>query len=74
MPEHAPHTWNKPVYGRKIQTALEDDTAKTLDKKGIRDIQMKVGTFLYYAGQLSPLYYQLSIKLEPNNQKQQSTR
>ena len=35
-PEHAPHMWNKQVYGKKIQTAIENDVSKKLDKKQVR--------------------------------------
>ena len=45
--QHAPHRWNKPVYGTKIQYA-EKDKSEKLDKKGKKLIQSIVGKFLYY--------------------------
>eukprot|EP00957_Ditylum_brightwellii_P180147 13722746-Ditylum_brightwellii.AAC.1 len=46
-PQYAPHPWNKPVYGQKIQYAKKPDTAPPLDKNGIKRIQSIEGTLLY---------------------------
>jgi len=47
IPQHAPHQWSTPVYGRKIQLAHEDLTP-LLDKLGIKRVQQISGIFLYY--------------------------
>jgi hypothetical protein len=46
-PQHAPHLWNKPIYGQKIQYANTDESEK-LDAKGTKRVQSIAGTFLYY--------------------------
>ena len=48
-PQHAPHKWNKPVYGLKTQLAKPHDISQKLDKKGKTTLQSITGTFLYYA-------------------------
>ena len=45
-PQYAPHTWNKPAYGTKIQYVNQNDQSDKLDVKGKRRIQSIVGTFL----------------------------
>ena len=45
--QHAPHRWNRPIYGRKVQCAEHDKSTK-LDDKGKKMIQSTVGKFLYY--------------------------
>jgi len=52
--QYAPARWNNISYGRKIQYAPEMDKGKVLDKKGTRDVQAKVGTFLYYGRAVDP--------------------
>ena len=47
--EYAPHEWNKPVYGKSFQQAVEEDQAEKLDEKGKQRVQKIVGSFLYYA-------------------------
>eukprot|EP00957_Ditylum_brightwellii_P007376 559002-Ditylum_brightwellii.AAC.1 len=47
-PQYAPHKWNQPKYGQKIQYTLPLDTLDSLDKKATHKIQAIVGTFLYY--------------------------
>ena len=47
--EYAPHEWNKPVYGKSFQQAVEEDQAEKLDEKGKLRVQKIVGSFLYYA-------------------------
>ena len=55
-PQHAPHRWNRPVYGQKVQLANLPDKSKLLDKKETTRIQRIVGLFLYYARALeSPI-------------------
>ena len=47
-PQHAPHKWNAPIYGQKIQMADKPDNSKFLNQKDTRKIQSIAGTFLYY--------------------------
>lgn len=48
--QHAPHRYNKPVYGRsQPQLAMEDDTSERLDPDGTKRIQEVVGALLFYA-------------------------
>jgi hypothetical protein len=47
-PQHAPHLWNKPAYGQKLQLAPIDETPK-LDKSGTHFVRSCVGSLLYYA-------------------------
>ena len=46
-PQHAPHLWNTPSYGQKVQFA-ESDLSPLLDKLGIKRVQQVSGIFLYY--------------------------
>jgi hypothetical protein len=47
-PEHAPHTWNPPIYGTKTQY-MEDKTASpALSDKDVNKLQQLTGTLLYY--------------------------
>ena len=32
--QHAPHHWNEPIHGRKVQFAAEEDKSFKLDAKG----------------------------------------
>jgi hypothetical protein len=48
-PEHAPYSWNAPVYGKKTQLAAPEDDSPQLDKEGKLRIQGVIGTTLYYA-------------------------
>jgi hypothetical protein len=52
--QDAPHDWNKPVYGLKIQHTTNDSTADQLDPKAINLIQKIVDTLLYYAIAVDP--------------------
>jgi hypothetical protein len=52
-PQYAPHAWNKPVFGRKVQYANYDETP-LLDATGIKFVQSTVGSFLYYARAIDP--------------------
>eukprot|EP00957_Ditylum_brightwellii_P086956 6618954-Ditylum_brightwellii.AAC.1 len=47
--QQAPHQWNKPVYGHKIQYMKAPDISIHLDTKGQCPIQLIIGTFLHYA-------------------------
>ena len=46
--QHAPHRWNRPIYGRTVQYAEKEDKSPKLDAKGKKLVQKIVGTFLYY--------------------------
>jgi hypothetical protein len=47
--QHAPHAWNAPAYGAKIQYADETDTSPALSKTALTRLQQIIGIFLYYA-------------------------
>ena len=47
VPQHAPHLWQKPTYGQKVQLATTDETP-LLDAKGTQCVQAISGTCLYY--------------------------
>ena len=53
-PQHAPHKWNKPAYGKKTQFAPPPDNSTRLDAKGQKHIQSVVGTFLYNGRAIDP--------------------
>jgi len=48
-PQHAPHAWAQPIYGRTVQEPIPADTSTPLDAKAINRLQQIVGTLLYYA-------------------------
>ena len=48
-PQHAPHAWNEPTYGAKIQYAETEDTSPPLTPKALTRLQQIIGVFLYYA-------------------------
>ena len=45
--QHAPHPWNVPTYGRKVQFAKTDDSPLA-PASAATHVQQVVGTFLYY--------------------------
>ena len=53
-PQYAPHKWNKPAYGQKIQFAPPPDITKKLATPGQHCIQSIVGKFLYYGRAVDP--------------------
>ena len=53
-PQHAPHDWNAPVYGKKIQLAEEQDNTRALPAKEVKKVQAISGTFLYYGRAVDP--------------------
>jgi hypothetical protein len=53
-PEHAPHAWNEPVYGRSTQLVAPADESPLLDKAGILRVQSITGTSLFYARAVDP--------------------
>jgi hypothetical protein len=53
-PEHAPHTWNPPVYGAKTQCVENETTSPALSAKDVNKLQQLTGTLLYYARAVYP--------------------
>jgi hypothetical protein len=53
-PEHAPHTWNPPIYGAKTQFVNEVTTTPALSDKDVNKLQQLLGTLLYYARAVDP--------------------
>jgi len=52
--EHAPHKYNIPTYGQKIQFAKPEDTSQPLNKEETTKIQQIVGSLLYYGRAVDP--------------------
>jgi hypothetical protein len=53
-PEHAPHTWNPPVYGAKTQYVEDENNSPALSAKDVNKLQQLTGTLLYYARAVDP--------------------
>jgi hypothetical protein len=53
-PEHAPHTWNPPIYGAKTQFVDDKTTSPALSDKDVNKLQQLTGTLLYYAQAVDP--------------------
>jgi hypothetical protein len=53
-PEHAPHTWNPPIYGAKTQFVNETTPSPALSDKNVNKSQQLTGTLLYYARAVDP--------------------
>jgi hypothetical protein len=53
-PEHAPHTWNPPIYGAKTQYMEDKTTSPALSDKDVNKLQQLTGTLLYYARAVDP--------------------
>jgi hypothetical protein len=53
-PEHAPHTWNPPIYGAKTQFVDDKATSPTLSDKDVNKLQQLAGALLYYATVVDP--------------------
>jgi hypothetical protein len=47
--QDAPHSWNQPTYGAKVQYADNPDDSPPLVAKSVWLVQKVAGTFLYYA-------------------------
>jgi hypothetical protein len=47
--EHAPHTWNRPVYGAKTQYIEETYDGPPVSPSDVTHIQKLGGTLLYYS-------------------------
>ena len=56
-PQHAPHIWTQPTYGKHQQYAPDPDNSPLLNKKDTKFIQGVVGSLLYYARAIeSPMF------------------
>jgi hypothetical protein len=53
-PEHAPHTWNPPIYGAKTQFVDDKTSSPVLSNKDVNKLQKLAGTLLYYARTVDP--------------------
>jgi hypothetical protein len=53
-PEHAPHTWNPPIYGATTQFVNEATPSPALSEKDVNKLQQLTGTLLYYARAFDP--------------------
>jgi hypothetical protein len=53
-PEHAPHTWNPPIYGAKTQFVDDKTRSPALSDKDVNKLQKLTGTLLYYARAVDP--------------------
>jgi hypothetical protein len=53
-PEHAPHTWNTPIYGANMQFVNETTPSPALSDKNVNKLQQLTGTLLYYARAVDP--------------------
>jgi hypothetical protein len=52
--EHAPHTWNPPIYGAKTQYVENETTSPALSDKDVNKLQQLTVTLLYYARAVDP--------------------
>jgi hypothetical protein len=53
-PEHAPHTWNSPIYGAKTQFVSDETISPALSDKDVNKLQQLTGTLFYYARAVGP--------------------
>jgi hypothetical protein len=53
-PEHAPDTWNPPIYGAKTQFVNDETISPALSDKDVTKLQQLTGTVLYYARAVDP--------------------
>jgi hypothetical protein len=53
-PEHAPHTWNPPIYGAKTQFVSVKTSIPALSNKDVNKLQPLTGTLLYYSRAVDP--------------------
>ena len=44
-PKYAPHAWNPPKYGARIQNTPKPDSSPTLDENETKYVQSVVGSF-----------------------------
>jgi hypothetical protein len=55
-PEHAPHTWNPPLYGAKTQFVNDETSSPILSDKDVNKLQQLTGTLLYYVKAVDPTF------------------
>jgi hypothetical protein len=53
-PEHAPYTWNPPIYGANTQFVSEPTPSAAISDKDVNKLQQLTGTLLYYARAVDP--------------------
>jgi hypothetical protein len=53
-PEHAPHTWNPPIYGAKTQFVNDETISPALSDKDVNKLQQLTGTLFYYSRAVDP--------------------
>jgi hypothetical protein len=53
-PEHAPHTWNPPIYGAKTQFVNDTTLSPALSEKYVNKLKQLTTTLLYYARAVDP--------------------
>jgi hypothetical protein len=53
-PEHAPYTWNPPVYGAKAQYVENETTSPALSAKDVNKLKQLTGTLFYYTRAVDP--------------------
>ena len=53
-PEHAPHAWQRPAYGAKVQYAPDPDHTTALNAADCKRVQEVIGVLLYYARAVDP--------------------
>jgi hypothetical protein len=56
-PEHAPYTWNPPIYGAKTQFASDPKPSPAISEKDVNKLQQLTGTLLYYARAVDPTLF-----------------
>ena len=56
-PVHAPHEWNRPIFGRYVQPSTSIDTSSRLPHSETKIIQSIVGELLYYTRAVDLLVY-----------------
>ena len=56
-PVHAPHKWNKPIFGRHVQRGTPTDTSPLLPQEEIKLVQSIIGALLYYTRAVDPSMY-----------------
>jgi hypothetical protein len=74
LPEHAPHTWNPPIYGAKTQYVEDNTTSPAIYDKDVHKLQQLTGTLLYYARAVDPTLIMPINFWHLNNQKPQKSQ
>jgi hypothetical protein len=72
-PEHAPHTWNPPIYGAKTQFVSDETISPALSDKDVNKLQQLTGTLLYYARAVYPTLI-MPINVLASEQKSHRSR